>query len=54
LEREGFFFSGLAPLMHARGDALRLQLLLEPVDSRQLTIASEFGRELLAYIDSTR
>jgi hypothetical protein len=54
LEREGFFFSGLAPLMHARGDALRLQLLLDPVDSRQLTIASEFGRELLAYIDSTR
>jgi len=51
LEREGFFFSGLAPWMLNGRDALRLQRLLRPVDTEALTIASDFGRQLLAYID---
>ncbi len=54
LEREGLFFSGLAPWMHTRGDALRLQLPLQPLDTAKLTIAGEFGRELLSYIDGVR
>ena len=52
LENEGFFFSGLAPWMLDGKDALRLQRLLSPVDTSQLTIASDSGRSLLAYIDA--
>jgi hypothetical protein len=33
-------------------DALRLQRLLEPVDTSELTIASDAGRRLLAYIEA--
>jgi hypothetical protein len=53
LKREGFFFSGLAPWMLNGGDALRLQRVLKPVDTEALTIASDFGRQLLAYIDAS-
>ena len=54
LERQGFFFSGLAPWMLNGKDALRLQRLLQPVDTAQLTIASDAGKRLLAYIDAAR
>jgi GNAT superfamily N-acetyltransferase len=52
LERDGFIFSGLAPWMIDGKDALRLQRLLEPVDTSELTIASDAGRRLLAYIEA--
>jgi hypothetical protein len=52
LEREGFFFSGLAPWMLDGRDALRLQRVLRPVDTEALTIASDFGRRLLSYIEA--
>ena len=54
LEREGFFFSGLCPWMHDGRDALRLQLMMQPIDTGELTIVGDFGRELLAYINSSR
>jgi anti-sigma regulatory factor (Ser/Thr protein kinase)/GNAT superfamily N-acetyltransferase len=53
LESEGFFFSGLAPWMLNGGDALRLQRLLRRIDTAALTIASDFGRRLLTYIDAS-
>ena len=50
----GFFFSGVAPWMLAGRDALRLQLLLEPIDCSELAIESPFAKELVAYADAER
>ena len=54
LENDGFFFSGLGPWMIDGRDALRLQLLLTPIDTSQLTIVGDAGRQLLAYIEKRR
>lgn len=54
LENNGFFFSGLAPWMIDGRDALRLQFLLRPIDTTQLTIAGDAGQNLLAYIEGHR
>ena len=54
LEKEGFFFSGFAPWMIDKRDALRLQFLLRPIDTTQLTIAGDAGQSLLAYIEKGR
>lgn len=54
MESYGFFFSGVGPWMLEGRDALRLQMLLEPVDLAQLTIVSDFGKRLLAYIAHER
>jgi len=55
LERDGFFFGGIQPLVLDDGrDALLMQLLLTPLDASQLSIASDDGRALLAYIESQR
>jgi hypothetical protein len=53
-ERDGFFFSGLAPLYLENGDALRLQYLCVELDTSLLQIENPFARELLAYVESER
>lgn len=54
-ERRGFFFSGIAPWCGADGgDALRLQRPLTPIDLGALTIAGDFGQELVAYVAQER
>jgi hypothetical protein len=53
-EADGFFFSGVGPLFAADGDALRLQYLAVPLDSRQLQIENAFARELQAYVEAER
>jgi hypothetical protein len=50
LEQTGFVFSGVGPWMIDGTDALRLQLLLTPIDMSLLTIDGEFGRELVDYV----
>ncbi len=52
LERHGFFFSGVGPLMLNGKDALRLQMPLTPIDPSQLVVVGEFGKELLHYVAS--
>ena len=47
----GTFFSGAAPWALDGRDALVLQLPLTPVDLSALTIVSDFGKELLSYIE---
>jgi hypothetical protein len=55
LERDGLFFGGIEPLVLADGrDALLLQLLLTPLDTSMLSIASQDGKALLAYINAQR
>ncbi|HXG11563.1 MAG TPA: ATP-binding protein [Gemmataceae bacterium] len=50
LEKLGLFFGGVIPEI-ADGDALRLQFLNNvAVDPSQIQLASDFGRELLAYV----
>lgn len=55
LERDGFFFGGIQPLVLDDGrDALLMQHLLSPLDTSKLSIASDDGKALLAYIASER
>lgn len=54
LEGLGFFFAGVGPWMLDGRDSLRLQMPLTPIDTSTLTIVSDFGRRLLAYIDDER
>jgi len=55
LERDGLFFGGIEPLVLDDGrDALLMQLLLAPLDTTQLSIASDEGKALLTYIESDR
>ncbi|MBY0526755.1 MAG: ATP-binding protein [Gemmataceae bacterium] len=50
LEKLGFFFGGIIPEM-IDGDVLRLQYLNKAtMDPARLQLASDFGRELLAYV----
>jgi hypothetical protein len=49
-QSRGLFFSGVGPWMIEGRDALILQLPLTPIDLSGLTIVSDFGKELLAYI----
>jgi serine/threonine-protein kinase RsbW len=50
LEALGFFFAGIIPEL-ADGDLLRLQYLNEvEADLESVQLASDFGRELLAYV----
>ena len=47
----GVFFSGAAPWALDGRDALVLQLPLTPIDLSALTVVSDFGKELLSYIE---
>ncbi len=47
----GLFFSGAGPWMLEGRDALILQLPLTKIDLAGLTVVSDFGKELLAYIE---
>ena len=51
----GFFFGGIFPNLRIDGDVLRLQYLnnvdIQPTD---VVVASDFGGELLAYINASR
>jgi len=50
LEALGFFFGGIIP-EYFEGDVLRLQCLNNlAIDARQIQLASDFGKELLAYV----
>lgn len=54
MEKLGFFFSGIIPEL-AKGDILRLQFLNNiPVNLEEMHIVSEFGNELLNYINRCR
>jgi serine/threonine-protein kinase RsbW len=54
LENQGLFFGGVIPEI-ADGDALRLQFLNNvAVDAAQIQLASDFGKELLAYVLQAR
>jgi len=50
-EATGLFFSGEGPWMLEGKDALILQLPLTKIDLAGLTVVSDFGKELLAYIE---
>jgi len=51
LEALGFFFAGIIPELADDGDVLRLQYLNEvEADLESVRLASDFGRELLAYV----
>jgi anti-sigma regulatory factor (Ser/Thr protein kinase) len=50
-EGSGLFFSGAGPWMLEGRDALILQLPLTKIDLAGLTVVSDFGKELLAYIE---
>lgn len=50
-EGTGLFFSGAGPWMLEGRDALILQLPLTKIDLAGLTVVSDFGKELLAYIE---
>jgi hypothetical protein len=55
LEADGFFFGGIQPLMLEDGrDALLMQDVLTPLDTGELSIASDDGKALLAYIEAER
>jgi hypothetical protein len=54
LESFGFFYSGVGPYMHDGADSLRLQMPLTPIDISALTIASEAGKQLVAYVAAER
>jgi serine/threonine-protein kinase RsbW len=50
LEKLGFFFGGMIPEI-ANGDALRLQFLNNiAIDPGQIQLATDWGKELLAYV----
>ena len=50
LEQLGFFFGGIIPEKD-KGDVLRLQYLNNvAIDPSQIQVASDFGKELLAYV----
>ena len=50
LEMLGFFFAGIIPEMFD-GDVLRLQYLNNvEIDPNDISVASDFGKELLAYV----
>src|SRR5262249_43325421 len=50
LEALGFFFGGILPEYY-EGDVLRLQCLNNlNIDAQQIQLASDFGKELLAYV----
>lgn len=53
-EGDGFFFSGVGPHFAPDGDTLRLQYLAVDVDPSKLQIASDFARELVAYVAAER
>ncbi len=50
LEEQGFFFGGFRPRDPATGEVMRMQLLNDKLDFGLIQVASDFGRELLAYI----
>jgi anti-sigma regulatory factor (Ser/Thr protein kinase)/GNAT superfamily N-acetyltransferase len=50
-EKLGFFFAGILPAAAHKGDALILQYLNNvPIDYDQIHVASDIGKELIAYI----
>jgi serine/threonine-protein kinase RsbW len=54
LEALGFFFGGILP-EYSDGDVLRLQCLNNlAIDPQQIELASDFGKELLAYVLKAR
>jgi hypothetical protein len=54
MESYGFFFSAVVPWIIDGKDAVHLQMPLTPLDLSALTIISDFGKELLAYIEAER
>jgi hypothetical protein len=50
LEDQAFFFGGFRPRDPATGEVIRMQLLNDKLDFGLVQIASDFGRELLAYV----
>lgn len=54
LESSGFFFSGVGPWMLDGRDALRLQMLLAPIDLSVLVVVGAFGKVLLEYVGLER
>jgi hypothetical protein len=54
MERRGYFFCGFAPRDPLTKDRLLLQKLMVPLDVARVQLASEFARELLAYIAGER
>jgi hypothetical protein len=54
MERRGYFFCGFAPRDPQTRDRLLLQKLMVPLDVARVQLASEFARELLAYIAAER
>jgi hypothetical protein len=54
LESRGFFFSGVGPWMLDGKDALRLQMLLTPIDLSRLVVVGAFGNVLRGYVASER
>jgi hypothetical protein len=50
LEEQAFFFGGFRPRDPATGEVIRMHLLNDKLDFGLVQIASDFGRELLAYI----
>jgi hypothetical protein len=54
MEKRGFFFCGFAPRDPQTRDRLLLQKLMVPLDVARVQLASEFARELLAYIAAER
>jgi hypothetical protein len=54
MESDGFFFSGVGPWMLGGSDALRLQMLLTPIDLSELVVVGAFGKVLLDYIAAER
>jgi hypothetical protein len=54
LESSGFFFAGVGPWMLGGKDALRMQMLLEPIDLTGLVVVGDFGKVLLDYIGRER
>jgi hypothetical protein len=54
MEKRGFFLCGFAPRDPQTRDRLLLQKLMVPLDVARVQLASEFARELLAYIAAER
>ncbi len=51
LEKVGFFFGGITPNLRRGGDVLRLQYLNNvELDPENVSVASDFGEELLGYV----
>ncbi len=50
LREHGFGYCGYFPGLGGQGDLLRLQRLSDPLDPRQIQVASEWGRKLRDYV----